>query len=86
MARRWQLQEAKNQLSEVVNRALEDGPQTVTRNGKEVVVVVAKKEFDQRRAARTPRGSIVGFLRRLSFTKAKLDLDRSKDHDRDMDL
>jgi prevent-host-death family protein len=86
MARKWQLQEAKNRLSEVVNLALEEGPQTVTRHGKEVVVVVSKAEFDRRRTARRPRGSIVAFLRRLSFSKANLDLTRSKDLDRDLDL
>ena len=37
----WQLQEAKNRFSEVVSRALTEGPQTVTRRGTEVVVVVS---------------------------------------------
>lgn len=41
----WQLQEAKNRLSEVVNRALTDGAQTITRHGKPVVVVVSQEEF-----------------------------------------
>lgn len=29
----WQLQDAKNRFSEVVNKALRDGPQFVTRRG-----------------------------------------------------
>jgi len=37
----WQLQEAKNRFSQVVEDALHDGPQTVTRRGKPVVVVVS---------------------------------------------
>lgn len=37
--RRWQLQEAKNRLSEVVRRAMTDGPQTITLHGKDAVVV-----------------------------------------------
>ncbi len=41
----WQLQEAKNRFSEVVNRAIEDGAQTITRHGKPVVVVVSQEEF-----------------------------------------
>ncbi len=86
MVRRWQLQEAKNRLSEVVDLALEKGPQTVTRHGKEVVVVVAKAEFERRRIGRAPRGSIIPFLRRLSFTKANLKLTRSQDLDRDLEL
>lgn len=41
----WQLQEAKQRFSEVVNRALGEGPQVVTRHGREVVVVLAADEF-----------------------------------------
>jgi prevent-host-death family protein len=41
----WQLQEAKNALSEVVNRALTEGVQTITRHGKPVVVVLSQEEF-----------------------------------------
>ena len=41
----WQLQEAKNQLSAVVNRALAEGPQTITRHGKPAVVVVACDDY-----------------------------------------
>ncbi|MCC6669240.1 MAG: type II toxin-antitoxin system prevent-host-death family antitoxin [Polyangiaceae bacterium] len=85
MARTWQLQEAKNRLSEVVDLALEEGPQIVTRHGKEVAVVIAKDEFDRRRRGKA-RGTIVAFLRGLSFTKAGLDLSRSKDLDRDLEF
>jgi prevent-host-death family protein len=41
----WQLREAKQRFSEVVRRAVEDGPQVVTRHGEEVVVVLSAKEF-----------------------------------------
>jgi prevent-host-death family protein len=40
----WQLAEAKNKLSEVVTRALTEGPQRISRRG-EVVVVLAESEF-----------------------------------------
>ena len=40
----WQVQEAKNHFSEVIDRALTEGPQTVTRHGKPVVRVVAVTE------------------------------------------
>ncbi len=43
----WQLQEAKQRFSELVRRALEEGPQVVTRRGEEVVVVVRAEEFDR---------------------------------------
>lgn len=37
----WQVQEAKSRFSEVIDRALHEGPQTITRHGKPVVRVVA---------------------------------------------
>lgn len=43
----WQLQEAKQRFSEVVRRALESGPQVVTRHGRPAVVVVAAPEYDR---------------------------------------
>lgn len=41
----WQLAEAKNRLSEVIDRAVSEGPQQVTRRGKPVAVVVSIEEF-----------------------------------------
>lgn len=40
----WNLAEAKNRLSEVVNRALTEGPQTITRR-KDAVVVISAEEY-----------------------------------------
>lgn len=50
--RTWQLQEAKQRLSEVVRRALEDGPQVVTRHGREAVVVVSVEQVAKLGGAR----------------------------------
>lgn len=44
---RWQLQDAKQRFSEMVRRALKEGPQIVTRHGEEVVVVVSAERFRQ---------------------------------------
>ena len=46
----WQLQEAKQKFSELVRRALEDGPQVVTRHGEEVVVMVSAKTYRELRS------------------------------------
>jgi antitoxin Phd len=85
MAKRWQLQDAKNRFSELVNRAIDEGPQTVTRHGQDVVVVISQQEFERRRTA-AARGTILGFLRSLHFAGAELDLDRARDRDRDVEL
>ncbi len=47
MGQTWQLQEAKNRFSEVVDEALTEGPQVVTRRGEEVVVIVSMATWRQ---------------------------------------
>ncbi|MCB8747869.1 type II toxin-antitoxin system Phd/YefM family antitoxin [Rhodoferax sp. U2-2l] len=41
----WQLQEAKSRFSELVEQALSNGPQWVTRRGEEAVVVLAAADY-----------------------------------------
>jgi antitoxin Phd len=41
----WKLQDAKARFSEVVDRALHDGPQVVTRHGENAIVIVAYRDF-----------------------------------------
>lgn len=43
----WQLQDAKNRFSAVVDAALAGEPQEVTRRGKPVVVVIAVEEYER---------------------------------------
>jgi prevent-host-death family protein len=48
----WQLQEAKNRFSAVVEAALTGEPQEVTRRGKPVVVVLAFEEYQRLRKSK----------------------------------
>jgi prevent-host-death family protein len=41
----WKLQDAKARFGKVVERALHDGPQVVTRHGQNAVVIVAYRDF-----------------------------------------
>ena len=41
----WKLAEAKNKFTEVVNRALSEGPQRVTRR-KDSVIIIAEAEYE----------------------------------------
>ncbi len=79
----WQLQEAKNRFSEVVNRALSEGPQTVTRHGEEVVVVLSKAEYNRLKKSKT---SLVEFFRQSPLVGIELDLERDQSLPRDIDL
>jgi antitoxin Phd len=49
---KWQLQHAKAKFSEMINRAIEEGPQTITRHGKDVAVLVPAHEYERLRATR----------------------------------
>ena len=79
----WQLQEAKNRFSEVVNKALEEGPQVVTRRGEEVVVILSRDEFNQLKKSRT---SLVEFFRQSPLVGVDLELERDHTPARDFDL
>ena len=45
MSHAWQLQEAKNKFSNLVERAQQEGPQIVTKHGKEAVVVLSVDDY-----------------------------------------
>jgi antitoxin Phd len=82
----WQLQTAKAQFSEVFRRARSEGPQYVTRQGKEAVVIVPAEEFERLTArARQPR-SLVKFFAESPLVEAKLSLDRKPDYGRKVEL
>jgi prevent-host-death family protein len=81
---KWQLQEAKNRLSEVVRKAREEGPQTITLHGDDAVVVVDVQEYYK--LAQKPRGSLVEFFRRSPLSGVKLNVSRSRDTGRGVDL
>ena len=61
MGKTWALQDAKNRFSEVVDRAIDDGPQLVTRHGRETVVVVSAAEY---RKMTQPTESLLEFMQR----------------------
>lgn len=70
----WQLQEAKNKLSQVVDSAVQEGPQVITRHGREVVVVISMADY-QKLAARP---KLSEFLRDSPLAETDLDLTRDR--------
>jgi prevent-host-death family protein len=74
----WQIQDAKNKLSEVIARALRQGPQLITRHGEKTVVVVAYTEFEKLRKS---QGKLSEFFRASPL--AGVDLSRDKSLPRD---
>lgn len=56
----WQLQDAKNKLSEVVQSSIDKGPQIISRYGKETAVVVSFADYQKWTA---PKKSLKEFLK-----------------------
>ena len=83
MIHRWQLQDAKNRFSEVVKKALANGPQIVTKRGVESVVVLSVREY---RKLKRPKNSLVDFFRDSPLRDLDMDLTRSREPAREIDL
>ena len=83
MAKIWQLQEAKNKFSQVVNEALTKGPQVVTRRGEEVVVIISKEEYGRLKKSQS---SLSEFFRQSPLVGVALDLKRDRTYPRDVEL
>jgi prevent-host-death family protein len=80
---RWQLQEAKNKFSSLVEKAQHSGPQVVTRHGRNVVVVLAMDEY---RKLIKPEVGLVKFLQSSPLADTDLELPRCKDRPREIVL
>ena len=71
----WQLQEAKNHFSEVVDLAMKQGAQTVTKHGKPAVVIVSAEEYE---SIRKPKKSLIEALRDCPADLSEIVPPRSK--------
>ena len=79
----WTVATAKAHLSEVMNRALSEGPQMITRNGRKAVVMVSADEWEKKTKR---KGSLVEFFANSPLRGSKLKIERSKDGFRPVDL
>src|SRR6202011_4108954 len=82
----WQIQSAKARFSEVFRRARTEGPQRITRQGKEGVVMVAEEQYDRLVGKSHQPKSLVQFFRQSPLRGVDLDLERSRDPERDIEL
>jgi prevent-host-death family protein len=75
MARVWQIQEAKNKFSEVVDKAIKHGPQIITKRGVEAVIVLS---YAQYRKAMLNQKKLSDFFRESPLAEVYLELRRDK--------
>ncbi len=71
----WQLQEAKARLSEVIKKAVKEGPQKITVRGEPTAVVISTEEYER---LKHPKGSFVEFMRSSPLYGLELDLRREQ--------
>ena len=81
--RSWQLQDAKNRFSEVVDEAARNGPQYVTRRGVEAAVVVSAADWARLSQRRSP---LIDVLRKAPRIQGGLDVTRARDTGREVKL
>ena len=79
----WSLQDAKNRFSEVVERARTEGPQRVTKRGKDAVVVVSAQEWSRLQGQ---GGTLADFFLTSPLPNSGLELTRDSSAVRQVDL
>ncbi|MCB0023753.1 MAG: type II toxin-antitoxin system Phd/YefM family antitoxin [Caldilinea sp.] len=71
----WQVQEAKNKFSEVIERASHGDPQVITKHGTEVAVVIS---IDQFKSLKARSQSLVEFLLESPLSGSEIEVTRDK--------
>jgi prevent-host-death family protein len=79
----WTVAKAKARLSELIERARTSGPQTITRNRRDTVVVVSIEEWERKTRR---KGNLVEFLSTSPLRGSGLVMERSKDRPRGVKL
>jgi antitoxin Phd len=79
----WQLQDAKSKFSEVVDRAMTQGVQIITRRGRKAVVVMPFGEYER---LTRQSGSLSQFLLKSPLAGSELTIDRNKDLPREIGI
>lgn len=79
----WTVAEAKAKLSAVIEQAQAEGPQTITRNGRSAVVLVAFEEWERK----TKRaGNLADFFAASPLRDSELSVERSTETPRELEL
>jgi antitoxin Phd len=80
LSKKWPMNEARDKFSQVVNKALSEGPQIVTRGGVEVAVILSMEEYAQLKKSLP---SLTEFFRRSPLVGVELNLERDRTFPRD---
>jgi prevent-host-death family protein len=82
-ASNWTVAEAKAKFSEILERAMSEGPQTITRRGRTAAIVVGAEEWERK----TKRaGNLAEFFAGSPLRGAELRIGRRKERPRKINL
>lgn len=79
----WQFQEAKAQLSKVMDTVQKTGMQTIIRNRDEVYIILSKEQYEK---YALPKDSLLEFFMNAPCSDIELDITRSQEGIREVDL
>lgn len=79
----WKVAEAKSRFSELIDKALREGAQEITRHGRRTAVVVSAEEWDRKTKR---KGSLIEFLEQSPLKGSGLEIERLQDQPREVDL
>ena len=80
----WQLQEAKNKFSQVVQYARKE-PQIITLHSKEAVAIISIEDY-RKLYPKKNKPSLLNVMQNSPWAKIELDISRSKESGRDIEL
>jgi antitoxin Phd len=80
---RWQVQEAKARLSDLLRDAQKSGPQEITVRGRPTAVILSVEDYERLLGAKP---SFVQFMRASPLVGVDLDLERNTSPMRDIAL
>lgn len=79
----WQVQDAKNRLSQVLRDAAQNGPQVITSHGREAAYVLSPEDYH---SLTRGNATLVDFFRSSPLVGLELDLDRLEEPAAVLDL
>jgi len=79
----WQLQDAKSKFSQLVEKAMLNEPQFVTKYGNNAVVILSFKDYKK---ITKPQTDLVTFFRNSPLMDTNLDMNRNRDLPREIEL
>ena len=83
MSNVWQLQEAKAKFSKVVDKAIKNGPQIITKHGVETALLISINDYKQ---ITKKESKISRFFKSSPLYNLELDVQRSEDYPRDIEF